>query len=121
LQAIPAQCADVFFDYTTANRLYVDLDFAKKTAVDKSNRLSLCKQDRTLLEDQAQLLGQKINGLQLDKDTYKKESNRFQSLYVAADQARVKADNAAPSRLRWFAAGAVAALAAGIAAAISLR
>lgn len=114
-QAIPAQCAEIFFNYTTANRLYVDLQFAKKTADDRATRLTLCNKDRTLLENQAVLLDTKIVGLQADKAVFKKESDRFQALYVEADQARVKAVNDAPSRLRWFAAGVLAVLTATVA------
>jgi hypothetical protein len=110
-QAIPAQCADIFFAYSSANRLYIDLAFVKKDAADKTNRLTLCGKDRSLLEGQTELLDKKIIGLQMDKSTYKTESDRFEALYVSTDQAKVKAENAAPSRLRWFGAGAVSALA----------
>lgn len=121
LQAIPAQCAEIFFNYTTANRLYVDLDFAKKESTDKIKRLTLCDKDRSLLENQVTLLDKKAIGLQADKETYRTESDRFQTLYVTADKARVEAINNAPSRLRWFAAGFVAALATGIAAAFAAK
>jgi hypothetical protein len=121
LQAIPAQCADVFFNYSTANRLYVDLEFAKKDSTDKINRLTLCNKDRSLLENQVSLLGTKTTGLQADKEAYRQESDRFQALYVTADKARVEAIYNAPSRLRWFAAGFVAALVTGIAAAFAVK
>ena len=115
-QAIPAQCAEkIFFNYTTGNRLYVDLAFAKKESADKIKRLTLCDKDRTLLENQTVLLDTKIVGLQSDKAVFKKESDRFQALYVEADQGRVKAINDAPSRLRWFAAGVLAVLTAAAA------
>lgn len=120
-QAIPAQCAEIFFNYSTANRLYIDLAFAKKESADKIKRLTLCDKDRSLLENQTVLLDTKIAGLQSDKAVFKKESDRFQALYVEADQGRVKAINDAPSRLRWFAAGVVAALVAGIAAAFAAK
>ena len=115
-QAIPAQCAEkIFFSYSTAQRLYVDMEFSKKDASDKVNRLTLCDKDRTLLENQTVLLDTKIAGLQADKAVFKKESDRFQALYVEADQGRVKAINDAPSRLRWFAAGVLAVLTAAVA------
>lgn len=120
-QAIPAQCAEIFFNYSTANRLYIDLAFAKKESADKIKRLTLCDKDRSLLENQTVLLDTKIAGLQSDKAVFKKESDRFHALYVEADQGRVKAINDAPSRLRWFAAGVVAALVAGIAAAFAAK
>lgn len=116
LQAIPAQCAEkIFFSYSTAQRLYVDMEFSKKEVSDKVNRLTLCDKDRTLLENQTVLLDTKIVGLQADKAVFKKESDRFQALYVEADQGRVKAINDAPSRLRWFAAGVMAVLTAAVA------
>jgi len=121
LQAIPAQCAEIFFNYTTANRLYVDLAFAKKESADKIKRLTLCDKDRSLLENQVTLLEKKMTGLQADKEAYRTESDRFQTLYVTADQERVKAVNEAPSRLRWFATGFVAALVTGIAVAFAAK
>ena len=121
LQAIPAQCADIFFNYTTANRLYVDLKYTKQSAADKEKRLQLCDQDRKLIEKQVGLLEQKATGLQADKDAYRAESDRFKTLYIKADQDRIDAENAAPSRFRWFAAGFFTALAAGIAAAFAAR
>lgn len=121
LQAIPAQCAEIFFNYSTANRLYIDLDFAKKDSTDKIKRLTLCDKDRSLLENQVTLLGKKATGLQADKEVYRIESDRFQALYVTADKARVEAINSAPSRLRWFATGFVAALVTGIAVALAAK
>jgi len=121
LQAIPAQCAEIFFNYTTANRLYVDLAFAKKESADKIKRLTLCDKDRSLLENQVTLLDKKATGLQADKEAYRTESDRFQTLYVTTDKARVEATSNAPSRLRWFAAGFVAALVTGIAAAFAAK
>jgi len=91
------------------------MEFSKKDASDKVSRLTLCNKDRNLLENQTVLLDTKIVGLQADKAVFKKESDRFQALYVEADQARVKAVNDAPSRLRWFAAGVVAVLTAVVA------
>lgn len=101
----------IFFSYSTAQRLYVDIQFMKAGAVDKGKRLELCNTDRTLLEQQAALLNSKIGGLELDKAEYFKESNQFRDLYVKADQDRVKAENDSPSRLRWFGVGAASALA----------
>ena len=109
-QAIPAQCADLFFNYSTAQRLYIDLTYSQRDAANKGNRLSLCDSDRELLVKQTGLLAQKITGLQQDKDAYRTESEQFKGLYVAADEQRVAAENNAPSRVRWFAAGAVAVL-----------
>ena len=120
-QVIPAQCAEIFFNYSTGNRLLIDLTFVKKDAADKNNRLTLCDKDRTLLESQTVLLEQKIGGLTLDKEAYRKESDKFQELYVTADKARIDAVNDAPSRLRWFGAGVLAVLIAGIAGAMAFK
>jgi hypothetical protein len=61
------------------------------------------------------MLSLKLQGRTEDAKVYKLESERFQALYVWADQERVKAVNDAPSRLRWFAAGVVAVLTAVVA------
>lgn len=121
LQAIPAQCAEIFFNHSTANRLYVDLQFAKKASDDNTTRLTLCNKDRTLLEDKAGLLSLKLQGRTEDAKVYKLESERFQALYVGADQERIKAVNNAPSRLRWFAAGVLATLATVVAGFVVAR
>ena len=101
----------VFFTYSTAQRLYVDVRFHKEESADKGKRLVLCNADRTLLEQQATLLGAEIGGLKLDKSEYRKEADQFRDLYVKADQDRVKAENDSPSRLRWFGVGVASALA----------
>lgn len=93
----------------------MDLQFAKKTADDKASRLALCNKDRTLLEDKVGLLSLKLLSRTEDVEVYKLESDRFQALYVEADQEKVKAINDAPSRLRWFAAGVLAVLTATVA------
>lgn len=121
LQAIPAQSAEIVFDNSTADRMLIDLAQAQKEAADKTKKLNLCLKDRTLQEEKTGLLEGKITGLQKDKETYRLESDRFQAMYVAADTARIEAKNNAPSRLRWFGAGAVTALVAVIAAVISVK
>jgi hypothetical protein len=83
--------------------------------------LTLCDKDRTLLEDKVGLLNLKLQGRTEDAKVYKLESERFQALYVGADQARVKAVNNAPSRLRWFAAGVLATLATVVAGFVAAR
>lgn len=121
--AAPSWSAEkgIFFTYTTAQRLYTDLKYYREDSVVRKGLLSLAQADRRLLEQQVAAQDKKVVGLELDKTTYRQESDRFQALYVTADQARVKAENDAPSRLRWFAAGVLAALIAGIAGAIALK
>jgi hypothetical protein len=121
--AAPSWSAEkgIFFTYTTAQRLYTDLKYYREDSVVGKGLLSLAQADRRLLEQQVAAQDKKVVGLELDKTTYQQESDRFQALYVTADQARVKAENNAPSRLRWFAAGVLAALIAGIAGAMALK
>lgn len=101
----------MFFNHSTAQRLYVDLKFLKADSDNKGKRLELCNTDRTLLEQQAALLNTEIGGLKLDKAEGFREADQFRDLYVKADQERVKAENDSPSRLRWFGTGAASALA----------
>jgi hypothetical protein len=101
--------------------MMVDITYSKKEIADKAGRITLCNIDRSILEDQKKLITAKVEGLQLDKATYKLESDRFQSLYVSADEARIAAVNAAPSRMLWFIAGVAVTMAAGIAAAMAAK
>lgn len=125
LQVIPAQSlaaeTGIFFNHSTARKLLTDLTYYRSCADDAGKRLSLCNQDRNLQEKQIINLDAKVVGLQKDKSTYLAESEQFKSMYVKADQERVKAENDSPSRFRWFVAGFLTAMAAGVAAALAGR
>lgn len=101
--------------------MLVDQIYIRKEVADATERLELCNNDRVLLETQADLLIRKVSGLQLDKEVYRKESDRFKDLYVAADKERVEAVNNTPSRIRWFTIGVLTTLITGIAAALSIK
>lgn len=111
--AVPSWSAEqgIFFTYSTAQRLYTDLRYHREDAEVGRGLLALAQADRKLLEEQVAEFDKKIGGLELDKAAYRQESDRFQALYVQADKDRVKAENSAPSRLRWFGAGAATCLA----------
>lgn len=95
----------------------MDAATSQKAAV----RLGLCDQDRTLLEQKANLLGQKVDGLQLDKAEYKKEAEQYKAEYIRADKAKVEAENSKPSRMRWFIIGFLTAAATAIAGTLATR
>ena len=111
--AAPSWSAEkgIFFTYTTAQRLYTDLKYYREDSIVGKGLMVLAQTDRKLLEQQVAEQDTMIGGLKLDKITYRQESDRFQELYVQADKDKVKAQNEAPSRLRWFGAGAASCLA----------
>jgi hypothetical protein len=94
---------------------------AKAEAVDKLGLLATCNEDRVLLEQEVGLFKIKSDGLQKDKEEYRQESDRFRELYVKADTERIEAINGAPSRYRWFTAGVISTLVAGILAAFARK
>jgi hypothetical protein len=111
----------VFFSYSTAERLYVDLKFLKADTADKATRGTLSDRDRKLADSLLTIGDVKIKGLTQDKEEYRKEADKLRDLYIKADQDRVKAENAAPSRLCWFTAGVIATLAAIVGAFAAIR
>jgi len=100
----------LFFSYSTAQKLYGDLKYQRENAAASGKLLTLAGADIKLLEHQTVEQEKKIAGLELDKSSYRQESDRFQALYVQADKDKVEAENAAPSRLRWFGAGVATAI-----------
>lgn len=114
--AIPAQSwsgeKGLFFNYSTAQRLYIDLRFYREDAATKGEKLQVVEQDRALCNESLKLQDDKINGLTLDKAEYLKEANQYKAFYIKADEARITAENSKPSRLVWFGSGVLATLTA---------
>lgn len=87
----------LFFTYTTAQRLYIDME--------------ICRQERSLCNESEGLLTEKVNGLSLDKETYRKEAEDYKAAYQKVDEARVKSETSRPSGLVWFMSGVLTTLA----------
>lgn len=97
LSPAPSLAADgLFFGYTTAQRLYIDME--------------QCSQERTLCNESEGLLTEKVTGLTLDKEEYRKEAEEYKGAYQKADEARIKAETSRPSRLVWFMSGVLVTL-----------
>lgn len=84
---------EIFFSYSTAQKLYIDIE--------------TCKRERKLTIELDKLTEEKINNLLLDKETLLKESSEYKAAYLNESEARIKAEQSKPSRITWFLTGAM--------------
>lgn len=100
----------LYFSEETSKKLVIDFEIQKEGLITCGKELSLCDRDRRELDSTTNALIQRTDGLIKDYTEVESERVKFKEAYIKADKDRLKCIDSKPSRLNWFAGGAVTSL-----------